>query len=194
MEKKLPETLAQSLTQIEGQGPLRVMFQDEARFGRIADVRRCWCPKPLRPMVRAMVTQEYTYAYAAVCPADGRMDSLILPHVNGRCMQLFIDELAARYRNERIILILDGAGWHKSLEIRLPDNLRLTFLPPYAPELNPVEHIWDELREKHFHNRVFDSLDALENHLVTALLAYENNAQCVASITGWQWIINALPN
>ena len=118
------------------------MFQDEARFGRIADVRRCWCPKPLRPMVRAMVTQEYTYAYAAVCPADGRMDSLILPHVNGRCMQLFIDELAARYRNERIILILDGAGWHKSLEIRLPDNLRLTFLPPYAPELNPVEHIW----------------------------------------------------
>lgn len=170
------------------------MFQDEARFGRIADVRRCWCPKPLRPMVRAMVTQEYTYAYAAVSPADGRMDSLILPHVNGRCMQLFIDELAARYRNERIILILDGAGWHKSSEIRLPDNLRLLSLPPYAPQLNPVEHLWDELREKHFHNRVFDSLDALENHLVTALLAYENNAEQVASITGWQWIINALPN
>jgi hypothetical protein len=194
MEKKLPEALAQSLTQIEGQGPLRVMFQDEARFGRIADVRRCWCPKPLRPMVRAMVTQEYTYAYAAVSPADGRMDSLILPHVNGRCMQLFIDELAARYRNERIILILDGAGWHKSSEIRLPDNLRLLSLPPYAPQLNPVEHLWDELREKHFHNRVFDSLDALENHLVSALLAYENNAERVASITGWQWIINALPN
>ena len=170
------------------------MFQDEARFGRIADVRRCWCPKPLRPMVRAMVTQEYTYAYAAVSPADGRMDSLILPHVNGRCMQLFIDELAARYRNERIILILDGAGWHKSSEIRLPDNLRLLSLPPYAPQLNPVEHLWDELREKHFHNRVFDSLDALENHLATALLAYENNAEQVASITGWQWIINALPN
>jgi hypothetical protein len=145
-------------------------------------------------MVRAMVTQEYTYAYAAVSPADGRMDSLILPHVNGRCMQLFIDELAARYRNERIILILDGAGWHKSSEIRLPDNLRLLSLPPYAPQLNPVEHLWDELREKHFHNRVFDSLDALENHLATALLAYENNAERVASITGWQWIINALPN
>ena len=194
MEKKLPEALAQTLSQIEAQGPIRVMFQDEARFGRISDVRRCWCPKPLRPMVRAMVTQEYTYAYAAVCPADGRMDSLILPHVNGRCMQLFIDELAARYRNERIILILDGAGWHKSSEIRLPDNLRLLSLPPYAPELNPVEHIWDDLREKHFHNRVFDSLDALEDHLVTALLAYENNARRVASITGWQWIINALPN
>jgi putative transposase len=194
MEKKLPEALAQSLPQIEGQGPIRIMFQDEARFGRISEIRRCWCPKPLRPMVRAMVTQEYTYAYAAVCPADGRMDSLILPHLNGRCMQLFIDELAARYRNERIIMILDGAGWHKSSEIRLPDNLRLLSLPPYAPELNPVEHIWDDLREKHFHNRVFDSLDALENHLVTALLAYENNAQYVASITGWQWIINALPN
>jgi hypothetical protein len=142
-------------------------------------------------MVRALVTQEYTYAYAAVCPTDGGMDSLILPHVNGRCMQLLIDEVAARYRNERIIMIVDGAGWHKSSEIRLPDNLRLLSLPPYAPELNPV---WDDLREKHFHNHVFDSLDALENHLVTALLAYENNAKCVASITGWQWIINALQN
>jgi uncharacterized protein (DUF433 family) len=62
------------------------------------------------------------------------------------------------------------------------------------PELNPVEHIWDDLREKHFHNHVLDSLDALENHLVTAFLAYENNAKCVASITEWQWIINALQN
>jgi transposase len=67
-------------------------------------------------------------------------------------------------------------------------------LPLNAPELNPVEHIWDDLREKQFHNRVFDSLDALENQLVSALSAYENNAKRVASITGWQWIINALPN
>jgi hypothetical protein len=65
------------------------MFQDEARFGRITDTRRCWCPKSVRPMVTAMVTQEYTYAYAAVSIADGELDTLILPHVNGNCMQLF---------------------------------------------------------------------------------------------------------
>ncbi len=62
------------------------MFQDEARFGRISDTRQCWCPMPFRPMVKAMVTQEYTYAYAAVSVSDGQLDTLVLPHVNGECM------------------------------------------------------------------------------------------------------------
>ena len=68
--------------QFPKQQPLRVMFQDEARFGRIGDSRRCWCKKPLRPMVKAMLTHEYVYAYAAVSPVDGRLDSLVLPHLN----------------------------------------------------------------------------------------------------------------
>ena len=74
---------------------IRLMFQDEARFGRISDIRYCWCPKPFRPVCRAMVTQEYTYAYAAVSVVDGVLDSLmILPDVNTSCMQLFLDEVA----------------------------------------------------------------------------------------------------
>ena len=168
------------------------MFADEARFGRISDVRRCWCPEPWRPIAPAMITQEYTYAYAAVSPTDGHMDSLVLPHVNGICMQVFLDEVALRHADKRIVMILDGAGWHKNQSIALRPNLRLVFLPPYSPELNPVEHLWDDLREKYFHNRVFSSLDALEDQLVTALLAYENNPQRVKSITAWDWIINAL--
>ena len=54
-------------------------------------------------------------------------------------------------------MVLDGAGWHKSKAMTIPDNIRLLSLPPYSPELNPVEHLWDELREKHFHNRTFDT-------------------------------------
>lgn len=170
------------------------MFMDEARFGRISDTRRCWCPKPIRPVCYAMVSQEYTYAYAAVSVSDGKMDSLILPHVNGECMQIFLDEMAARYPNNRIIMVLDGAGWHKSGYLKLPDNLRMLNLPPYAPELNPVEHIWDDLREKAFHNLVFDSLDALEDHLENALRDMEDDQNRVRSIIAWQWIINALKN
>jgi len=121
------------------------MFQDEARFGRISDTRRCWCPKPIRPLCQAMVTQEYTYAYAAVSVSDGQLDTLILPHVNGQCMQLFLDEVASRHPHERIVMVLDGAGWHQSESLSLAPNLRLLKLPPYAPELNPVEHLWDDL-------------------------------------------------
>ena len=114
------------------------MFQDEARFERISDARRCGCPRPMRPLCHAMVTQEYTYAYAAASVLDGQLDTLILPHVNGHCMQLFLDEVASRHPGERIVMALDGAGWHRSESLTLP---------PYSPELSPVEHLWDDLRE-----------------------------------------------
>ena len=168
------------------------MFQDEARFGRINDVRRCWAPKPMRPICQAMLTHEYTYAYAAVDVATGKMDSLILPQVNTSCMQLFLDEVAGRHAQQNIVMILDGAGWHASTALKVPQNMRLLSLPPYAPELNPVEHVWDELREKHFHNRVFDSIDALENHLEAALLAFENDPERLRSIVSWPWIKDVL--
>lgn len=137
------------------------MFQDEARFGRISDVRRCWAPKPVRPMCQGMLTHEYTYAYGAVDVCTGELDSLILPHVNTECMQLFLNEVSARHADQYIIMVIDGAGWHRSAQLKAPKNIYLLTLPPYAPELNPIEHVWDELREKFFHNRVFDSLDAL---------------------------------
>ena len=100
------------------------MFQDEARFGRISDTRYCWCRRPFRPMVKAMVTQQYAYAYGAVSLMDGRFDSLMLPHVNSECMQVFLDEVARRYPNDNIVMVLDGAGWHKSQSFILPECCR----------------------------------------------------------------------
>ena len=141
-----------------------------------------------------MVTQQYTYAYAAVSVTDGVLDTLILPQVNSRCMQVFLDEVSSRHQDDRIIMILDGAGWHKEGELVVPENIRLVSLPPYAPELNPVEHIWDELREKSFGNLVFDSLDALEDHLEISLREMETDTQRVFSIVAWPWIIDSLLN
>jgi hypothetical protein len=83
--KKLPQRLTEVLAGFAPaltQKPVKLMFQDEARFGRINDVRRCWAPRPVRPLCQAMLTHEYTYAYAAVDVASGKLDSLILPHVN----------------------------------------------------------------------------------------------------------------
>lgn len=170
------------------------MFQDEARFGRINDVRRCWAPQPMRPLCTAMLTHEYTYAYAAVDVDSGALDTLILPCVNGQCMQVFLDEIARRHPFDHIVMVLDGAGWHSSHALKVPNTIKLIALPPYAPELNPVEHLWDELREKHFHNLAFASLTALEDHLEQALKTMESNHACVRSIVRWPWIINALLN
>jgi transposase len=141
-----------------------------------------------------MLTHEYTYAYAAVDVVSGELDSLILLHVNTACMQVFLDEVAARHAEQRVVMVLDGAGWHTGAELKVPTNMWLLPLPPYAPELNPVEHVWDELREKHFHNLVFNSLDALEDHLAVSLLTLENDHDRIRSIVAWPWIINALLN
>lgn len=168
------------------------MFQDEARFGRITDPRRCWAPYPVRPLCKAMLTREYTYAYAAVSITDGALDTLILPAANTACMQLFLTEIAARHPNDRIVMIADGAGWHRSTQLAIPDNMYFLKLPPYSPELNPVENLWDELREKFFGNLVFNSIQSLEAHLETSLHKFESETEKVQSIVQWPWIINSL--
>jgi transposase len=167
------------------------MFQDEARFGRISDVRRCWAPYPMRPMCQAMLTHEYTYAYGAVDACTGEMDSLILPQVNTSCMQLFLNEISSRHPSERIVMVIDGAGWHRAGMLKVPENIYLLKLPPYAPELNPIEHVWDELREKFFHNRVFASLDALDDQLVLGLKTLEKNPKTIHTIVSWDWIVSS---
>jgi transposase len=139
-----------------------------------------------------MVSQEYVYAYAAVSVASGELDTLILPHINSTCMQLFLNEVAARYPDERLVMVLDGAGWHKASALKVPKNMRLVFLPPYSPELNPVEHIWDEVREKSFGNLAFNTLDALEEHLEEALRTLEQDKPRVKSIVAWPWIMDSL--
>jgi transposase len=174
--------------------PLRIMFEDEARFGRISDPRRCWAPFPFRPLVHAAVVQEFTYAYAAVSPHDGVLDSLILPGVGTDMMNLFVTEVATRHPNEFLIMIMDGAGWHTAKDLSIPENMSILHLPPYSPELNPVEHLWDEIREKDFSNEVFATITALEVHLMQALARMEGNHQRIRSITGWDWIIGAILN
>ena len=107
-------------------------------------------------------------------------------------MQIFLDEIASRYPGDRVVMVLDGAGWHREGTVVVPENMKLLPLPAYSPELNPVENIWEEIREKGFANKVFASLDALEEQLVHCLKHLEDNPEITKSIAGWNWIINAI--
>ena len=189
--KKLAKLVEQEVVR---QGQLgrqfRLMFQDEARFGRINDPRRCWAPKGFRPEVGRQIVREYSYAFGAVSPHDGTLDSLVLPVVTAEAMTIFLEEVARRHPEEFILMFLDGAGWHRANDLKVPENMRLEALPPYSPQLNPLEHIWKEIREKWFANEVFNSLDAVEDRLVEALVSLENDRELVASTTGFDWIIN----
>jgi transposase len=160
---------------------VRVMFQDEARLGPITDPRRCWAPAGVRPEVNAPVVREYEYAFAAVSPHDGSLDTLVLPSVNTEAMSVFLAEVSQPHANEFILMVRDGAGWHRAKCWQVPAHMRLIPLPPGSPQLNPVEHLWDEVREKWFANRVFNSLSAVEEQLLTALKTLEEDAPRVAS-------------
>jgi len=193
--KKLPGVVAKVVQQqVRSERSVRLMFQDEARFGRINDPRRCWVPEGIRPEVSVQIVREYTYLFGAVSPHDGVLDTLVLPEVNAETMSIFLDEVSQRHRDQYILKVLDGAGWHRALDLVIPKNIQLLALPPYSPQLNPMEHLWDEIREKWFPNLVFNSLEAVEDRLIQAVLALERNDDSVASITGFDWIISISMN
>jgi hypothetical protein len=127
---------------------LRIMFADEARFGRMNRIRPCWAPVGTRPEVAAQLIREYIYLYGAVAPKDGTCVYLIMPTSNTACFQVFLDVLARKFSRQDVLLVLDGAPNHRCGDLVVPDNVTLLYLPPYSPELNPKENLWDEIREK----------------------------------------------
>ena len=106
-------TKARRLAAAQGR-PLRIMFADEARFGRMNRPRPCWAPKGVRPEVPCQLIREFTYLYGAVCPNDGTCVFLILPAADTECFQIFLDALAKKYPRSHIVLFVDGAGNHIS--------------------------------------------------------------------------------
>lgn len=164
------------------------MFQDEGRFGLLGTPRRCWAPRSIRPVVGARLQRKYLYAFAAVSPQDGVLDSLILPWVNAETMSLFLATVAERHDDEFIVMVMDQAGWHIAGNLQVPSNMRIVLLPPYSPELNPAEHLWEALREDWFANTVFHDLDAVEDALDDGLIALESDPQRIQTMTGFKWI------
>jgi DDE superfamily endonuclease len=167
---------------------VRLMFQDEGRFGLLGTPRRCWAPHHTRPVVGARLERKYIYAFSAVCPHDGVMDSLVLPWVNTETMSLFLAEVARRHAEEFVVMVMDQAGWHLAGDLAVPVNMRLIYLPPYSPELNPAEHLWEAVREDCFANHVFADLDAVEIALAKGLVALESDPDRTQALTGFRWI------
>ena len=134
------------------------MFQDEAGFGRINKPKYCWCFSGHRPTVPCHHIREYRYTYGAVEPLTGDSCFLVLPYSNTDCMNVFLKNLSEAYPSERIILACDRATWHRSNALEIPYNIRLFYLLPATPEMNPIEQIWKEIRKRGFRNEIFQPL------------------------------------
>ncbi|NJN68521.1 MAG: IS630 family transposase [Chloroflexaceae bacterium] len=163
--------------------PVLVMAQDEGRFGRISTPQRCWSPKGMRPTVPRQIVREYVYVYSAVAPSLGRMTALILPQTNTAMMNLFLSHVAEAFSDYFIVMQVDQAAWHRSRDLQVPENIRLVPQPARSPELNPVEHIWDHLREHALRNTVFDTLQQVTHALVEGVRDLAANAAALTSMT-----------
>ena len=191
MEKKLPEAVGALLKPEEVQGRhVRLMFQDEARFGRMVRIRRCWAPSPERPVVDNGYVRQFVYVYGAVSPVEGELDWIICPMINTERMGEYLAQVALAHPEEFIVMVVDGASSHVAKALPVPENIRLLRLPAYSPELNPQEHVWDEIREKEFPNRVFSDLASVTAQLQHGLPQLAADHKRLRSITAWPWIVS----
>ena len=164
------------------------MFQDEAGFGRINKPKYCWCKKGMRPSVPCHHIREYRYTYGAVEPRTGEAFFLIMPYCNTDCMNVFLKQLSDSYPKDKIVLVCDGAAWHKSKGLSIPHNIRLVFIPPYTPEMNSIEQIWIEIRTQGFRNEIFASLDKVVDRLCETIQNLTKDT--IKSITGRNWLLS----
>lgn len=113
---------------------------------------------------------------------------MILPRSDTEMMNIFLEGVSDEFNDSFVIMILDQAGWHFSKNLKVPDNIKIIPLPPHSPELNPVEHLWEELKEKNLHNKACNSLDEVEDELVVGLRELMANPEKLRSMTYYDYL------
>ena len=138
-------------------------FFDESRFGTHSKVGHGWFKTGIRTPVKIKLGYKNFYLYSAANPKTGEEFTLLLPNVNIDCMNIFFKEFAKTIKQRKVLIVMDGAGWHKSDKLRYPKNIRIIIQPPYSPELNPIEKLWQYIKDHTIKNRIYKTLPELES-------------------------------
>jgi transposase len=172
---------------------IQIWVHDEARFGQKGSLTRVWARRGSRPRAPKQTQYQSLYLTGAVCPATGAAAAILTPTLDTRVMNLFFEELATQIpEGVHVILILDRAGYHMSDDLRVPKNVTLLHLPPYSPELNPMENLWHYLRSHHWSNRIHPSYDALLDAATEAWRALCLVPERISSICNFPYLRRAL--
>ena len=167
---------------------IELWWQDEARVGQKNKIARRWALRGTRPMAALDLRTKSAYIFGAICPERGVGAGLILPRCNTQAMQWHLDEIASLVApGAHAVLILDQAGWHTTDKLAIPPNITLLPLPPRSPELNPVENIWQFMRENWLSNRVYKSDDDIIDLCCEAWNKLIDQPWTIMSIGRRQW-------
>jgi transposase len=142
---------------------IAVWFQDEARIGQQGTLTRVWAERGSRPRAVRQTEYKWGYIFGAVDPLTGQSSALIAPTVNTDLMSHHLRMIAQQAGDDvHVVLVLDGAGWHKAKNLQVPESMTLHFLPPYSPELMPMERVWQWMRQHDLSNRIFENEAAID--------------------------------
>jgi len=149
---------------------------------------RIWAKRGSRPRAPRDQRYEWAYIFGAACPARRAAAALVLPCANVEAMDLHLAEISKEVAaGAHALLVLDGAGYHQTAALDIPKNITLIHLPPYSPELNPVENIWEYLRGNKLSNNVFDDYDEIVDAACEAWRFFADDPAAIASITSRDW-------
>ena len=168
--------------------PIEIWFQDEARLGQKNGRTRIWARTGTRPRLPADQRYQNAYLFGAICPRLAKGAALMLPRANTRAMQMHLDEISRNVAAKAHALVLmDRAGWHKTDKLKPPNNLTIILLPSRSPELNPVENIWQYLRQNWLSNSVFEDYQDILDAGCTAWNKLIAQPQTIVSIGLRDW-------
>jgi transposase len=186
------EIVVEQIDAIAEQHPdreVRVYFEDEARFGTQGTITRVWAPRGSRPRAVRQNGREWLYVLMAVCVGTGAASALIMPELNAGVLNLFLEQFSGELpAGVHAVLIWDGAGYHVSKDLVVPSNVSLIQLPPYSPELNPVENLWHYLRAHHWSNREYEGYEGLQREAVRSLCAVCDDAERLKGICNADYV------
>lgn len=166
----------QALLSTTASTPIEVWFQDEARVGQKGTHAYIWSAIGSRPLMVRDNRHDSAYIFGAICPARAVGAAVLMPVANAEAMNEHLKEISTQIApGAHAVLVCDGAGWHqRGKQLVVPDNISLLSLPPYSPELNPMENVWDYLRQNRLCAQVWDTYDDI-------LEACKN---------AWNWLID----
>ena len=168
---------------------MKVFSQDESRCGLLTVRRRRLTARGVQPVGTIQHVFKWFYIYGAVAPTSGESFFLELPYLNSGMFQLFVDELARAFPESLNVLVLDNSGGHTAKRLVMPENVRLVFLPPASPELNPIERVWRDLKDALAWLQ-FADVDAQQAYVADLIAAYD--PATLRSLTSYPYFVEAV--
>jgi len=167
----------------------RYFTHDESRFGLLPVQRRKITFKGVKPISHYQHEFKSYYLYGAVEPLTGEHFFLEFPSLDTACFQAYLDEFSKAYKDSFNIILLDRGSFHKSKSLKIPHNIAFILLPPYSPELNPIERVWESVKGD-ISNELYPDINSLKDRVASVIFSYSDSK--FSSLTSYSYFINAI--